>query len=721
MKLLFTARASLWLRRPTAGMLLLAACSLTGCEELPPNQRLPSPSQDHWVSDVRGGYDWNYTTEFFVEPTTEFSYFDKLDRAHIAANWKRPTFEEASQPHRPEGMDDLTYRYYRRLTEPHWQEPPLLEIPVQGVLRAMHMDNAGESVLLVADQLEVWDVATQSRIHSTAPPIPAIRQAFWNPEEHSAVLVSGEQVAIISLPDGMATHRWNPILGEIVAADFSVTAGLLAVVTSSGEVVALSADLQPIGSWSFAPGDAAKITVEVNGKFLDYCGTSTAVRISLPEGTQTPLKLRSVLAILQPDADSILLAAAPGGSYVVSKQRLYFKEIAVFNSAGPDGVVTSRIHFVRSGWIGKGHWAVLLASQTLDGVPTAFIQDVDIRANEQSSRIWLPEGIPKFFAVNQTSETLALGYERSVKIIARRRWLDLTGDFTAFRAKQLVYSGRIDQAELYINALAQHPILRNEQTGEEFRFKCIEKVASWLEGDEPAKLPAESREKLAAWREADSLNPLLLRFCERDKKHWRNNWDRPDPQEGEVDAAELRGLAVDTPVRYQFQLRDLCHADKPPLDAEDILQASVQRFPEAIQIHSDLCNWLLLDENRSAGQVRAYIHALLEAYPVEARDVLYAEIALDLAIRWQRRIPDEIGFDAERLARGMTDFVEQRFVHPRSLAIIFDFSHHNDFDELFQKALAYHRQHYLILYDKDAFAAYHQAAYNATLQMLKPK
>lgn len=719
-------RSSISLRK-VHGLAVLLVCAVAGCDGLP---SLPAPPAASLNSDVvsdqgRGGYNWRLNgLQFETQPPTSFTFVDQLRPDVIRRNLEVPDFVERSAPHKPEGMDDDVYSWFRRFTEAPTGVRQLMEVEQSddvGV-NCGCINFEGTRILTVAKKLIQWDVHTGQRLKQFDAPIEKCIGVAYDRTGQSAVLQNAQKLVRVSLEDGRILHEWQPPQGKIETFVSARDVDAQAVLMAENQLLALADNFAQVSTYRNKKLASKKLAIHPKGLWILGLTDNAMMRWRL-DSADKPAEFMPTLALNVEDcvptsgtltdrwADPIFVH-----EFVGMQERLI--EPGRFPCIFLNSFVLAAANATVDG---TQDWMVIVGEKyDAQGRATRFVQDLHFDMFDYSVPAPLPEMEFQKYFFDATGEHLAFVVGDKLRVFERSRWADANGRMTAERVGALLAQGRIGQLELCARELRAEPVLRNGRRGEDIYGTIALYASGYLSHLEENPASPEIMEKIDEWYQSGSELALLVsgqRHLNVGINARGTGYANTVTPEGWAALAQRSRTAYDDLMRIPNRdepsactLLNLVilakNVDLQYEDAEKWLTQAAELYPYDPTPIGAMCNWLLPRWGGTRGEAGALLAAVAARYPAPESEFLYARTVVNLTVTLNdQAMQYEAGFSVLRVLDAIEPLLKQGNPTRYEVEVLLEIARNAQKRELVKKLAEYHAQHF----GMPSEVAYHRA------------
>ncbi len=674
---------------------------MSGCDGIP---QLPSPVDKQSVSeDVvtavgRGGYDWFYTErKFDVVAPSEAPVFDKLDRAAVVANFPAGAFVELSEPYRPDGMDDDVYETFSRLSEPHFDTKPYLEVPFSKATNGMFAISAdGNRLAMLGEHLEVWDLTQSKIVEKHSLPSDTCNRVGWRAGVDELMVMDRSTVYCISASTGETLHSWKPPVADTLTFFAGALNSPVTVVsTAKGRMYVIDQKLQTTLQYAGEAISSPVVAIRPDALWVLAQVNSDIIRWHLDSSKNGRVDKLGTLQSNQPFNDQLIAGSIT--DYIMEP----YEYARVLPS---EQLEIQRVHanfLTHATCLGTrdftSEWLTsCLSRPNKGGGRDYFLQDLLL--GETLYSLEFPLGSEPVLEVqtNLATEVCVVRDAQRLRVYHRKRWKDVVGRWTLLRLGQLAVDGRFEQLELAAQELRKMQRTRIEY-GESlyaniannvgYRWAEIEMILAKTgksEGADPTGQPAASEADLVTMREsilalenwkasgsemalvASAFRHYEIGYAARGKGYastvTQASWDEFEKRI-ELAMVDVRPLLrAESPSCAALRVGIIAGGQSGSSipDQQTLHKKFLENYPFDARIAQNLSMHMLPRWGGSPGEAGAYVGSVADLLPQPQADIIYARTVLAFYQTFDRAVLDSSdgGFSSSRVMRSVVTLME---------------------------------------------------------------
>lgn len=700
----------------TRGICVALMLSVIGCDELPvlPLAETASVPSDMVTDSGRGGYHWRLNGPHFemMRPTS-FSLPDDVDPELIRQNLAWPTPQQRQAWSKPAEMDEDVYQWFRRLMEPHPEPELLMELQRSDDIGVDNVcfNRPGTRLLTVAKKLIEWDVQTGERVKEFDAPFTNCKEVFFDASYESAVLHNGENLVRVSLADGRILHRWKPPKGQIEFCHNADEADVQALVTTTGQVYALSNNFGEVTEYKDKKFTSKRISIHPKGLWVLGIADGAAARWRLDQ----PGNPTEIMPVEQLDeATCVPMAGARVDRWADIR---FIHEL--------EGTHEPLMETMRYPFIMPNAYIISVGNATLDGSldwtvfvgekfdpagkPYYFVQEIRSDAFRYSEPWPLPvESYDKLFCDGMW-ERMGFLVGDKLRVFERRRWVDPDGWGTAQRISSLLVEGRTEQLELCAKELRNTPVHLNGRRGEEIYFGVVDQIAGQWARLESEPASEEIMQQIDQWHQRGSELALVASANRHLKigyeargggyadsvapEAWRTLENRNQLASDEI--MQLLNQGKVCPSVLSAYISSCMIGEGTYQDVEPWLTQCIEKYPDDVLTLGAMCNWLLPRWGGSMGEGGALVGALSARYPAPEGDLIYAGAALQFtAMLTAEPLQSEAGFSLTKVLDAVDPILTRGNATRYEVELLMEVAQQAQKKALVQRLAQYHIEHF---------------------------
>lgn len=736
-----------------AGMWLLCMV-LAGCEDIPqlPKVANTKPIPENAITNAgRGDYDWFMVNgKFEVRAQSDLEVLRRIDQELVRKNLPIAPFVERAEPLRPEGMDDDVYYIFRRYTEPYFDTKPFLTIPFTPKSEGLYsVNSAGDRLVVLGQDLEVWDLETGKRLTAVAAPSSKCTRVLWDFSPEQVVVMDNTSVYRIVAATGQVLDSWSPPQSDEPAVLVrAANAPTYAVSTTQKKLYALGKDLKATHEFK-GQLDNPSIAIRPDAKWVLAMSSGSAVRwhiSSSRQDVQTLGGLGNQVKLIPLSGNNVDYLVGPQMQAIcfndreTQQLRLLNCDVNPLTHAGAEGTMD-----------GETEWFTGCLSRPAEGGKRQyFIQDLVPETGDFSVEFPLGNEPVLELSIDQSAEVCAVRDARQLSVYRRQCWKDFTGAWTRDHLSLLAGDGRYEQLELAANALRKQARLRNSH-GEGFYSVLAATVGEkWaqLEIDEAQRLASvksgngngnfEDRssilKSLDEWSATGGEFANLAsgyRHLEIGRRArgggyansvTRSKWDEYEQRNQKIlQAVEpLLNGNVKSLGALRLAIASRLNSGQSPEELQPLMKELLESFPYATFSHIDICIHMLPRWGGNAGDGGAYLSSISELLPRPHGDLLYTRVAIGVAQLYQPTIlsAEESGISMPRVLRSIDEILELNQLNVNEVEFLIKLAKLANRMDLVEKLARYHVRNFaLTRFEPDDYVK--TLLGNARLEMAK--
>lgn len=701
-------------------LILLSSITLLGCDGIPrlpgvDPSSLPAVSGDVVSQQGRGGYDWYFADgRFEIAVPSDLAVFDDIDVDRIRARIPPLTYTEPSVPFRPEGMEDETYHYFSRFTEPYFDTQPFLTIPFAPQGSGQFSVNAqGDRLALLNGNLEIWDLAQSKLLSKFSLDSSSPFRLAWSHDQSHVIVLDSNSITSVSVDSGKTTNRWQPPDSDspmlLVHAGKTPT---YAVSTKNGRLYVLDEQLRTTQTYGGNALRTPLVSISPDGKAVVGIVGNDLIQWNLQ-----PTLRASIETLMTLDADQTVTGLIAGVHFISAIQPFGFFSLQIGEKTEPKQIPLNRMtHAVCMGTVDYSNefFACCLSRRNAQGEQEFFLQNVFLSDRDVSVEFPLgSEPIIEMVASRDTN-VFAVRNKQQIQVFKRHGWKVGEIAWIANDVARLVFDGEFGQAELLAREVSKMPRTRTA-----FGFVLYSYIADiiggyWAgnENSDSSQLSDNEKEEkhkrleiLERWRETESELSILssayrhytLAMQARgagyassvSSKSWNEFEKRLENARRELDPL----LAQPNPTfgALGLSIKVRLSQGTSPEEQIPLIKQYLENYIVDNSIHTEICLHLLPRWGGNPGQAGSYLATAADLLPQPYSDILYAKVALRF-FRWY----DEAAFSAQegglsvsRVMRAIDKLIQERALWMHEAETLIDICNRHQRIDLITKLVVY--------------------------------